>query len=330
MMRRSFIAFAAASLIMPSALNAQQRGKIRRIGLLGISAPTPETLNLSLEPLRQRLRELGWIEGHNIVIEQRWAQGKAERYPELAAELVRLKVDVIVTPSTEAAMGVRKATQTVPIVGTFLGDPVRFGLVKSYARPGGNVTGLTSEAGGLPISAKTLEFLKQAVPTASRIAVLVNPKSDLAGPLLEDIEPAAKALKIELVAVEAGTPDQLERAFARMQEGRVDALYILSNAMLFAHRARIAELAIKHRLPAGGSMAQFAQAGGLVNYVMDVSDNYRRAADYVDKILKGANPGDLPIEQPTKFQLLVNLKTARSLRLTIPQSLLVRADRVIE
>lgn len=243
---------------------------------------------------------------------------------------MRLKVDVIVTPTTEAAMGARKATQSVPIVGTFLGDPVRFGLVQSYARPGGNVTGLTSEAGGLPIAAKTLEFLKQAVPAASRVAVLVNSKSDFAGRLLNDIELAAKALKVELVPVEANTPDQLERAFAQMQEGRVDALYILGDAMFFAHRARITELAIKHRLPMASAMAQFAQAGGLINYVMDLSNNYRRAADYVDKIFRGANPAELPIEQPTKFQLVVNLKTAKLLGLTIPRSVLLRADTVIE
>lgn len=330
MKRRNALAFAAAVLIVPSSLPAQQQGKIYRIGVIGVSEPTPETLKVSLAPFRQRLRELGWIEGKNILIEQRWAQGRRERYPELAAELVRLKVDVIVTPSTEAAMAVRKTTQAVPIVGTFLGDPVKLGLVQSYARPGGNVTGLSSEAGGLPIAAKTLEFLKQAVPTASRIAVLVNPKSDFAGRLLDDIGPAAKALKVELVPTEAASPEQLELAFARMQEGGAEALYVLSDAMFFAHRTRIAELAIRRHLPMASAMARIAQAGGLINYVMDFADNYCRAADYVDKILKGANPAELPIEQPTKFQLILNLKTARAVGLTLPQSLLVRADQLIE
>jgi len=328
--RRSLLSLVIAALAAPSSLLAQQRARVYRIGVLGVSEPTAETLKVSLVPFRQRLRELGWIEGQNIVIEQRWAQGRRERYPELAAELVRLKVDVIVTPTSEAATGVRKATQTVPIVGTFLGDPVKFGLVQSYARPGGNVTGLTSEVGGLPIAAKTLEFLKQAVPAASRIAVLVNPRSEFAGRLFEDIEAAAKALKVELVPVEAGAPEQLERAFARMQKTGVDALFVVADAMFFVHRARIAELAIRVRVPMGSAMALSAQAGGLIHYVMDLSDNYRRAADFVDKIFKGANPAELPIEQPAKFQLILNLKTARALRLTLPESLLVRADQLIE
>ena len=330
MKRRNLLGFMVAALAAPSKLFAQQPSRVYRIGLLGVSTPTPEILKGSLEPFRQGLRERGWIEGRNIVIEQRWAEGRSERYSKLAAELVRLKVDVIVTPSSEAVLGVRQATRTVPIVGTFLGDPVKLGLAQSYAHPGGQVTGLTSEAGGLPIAAKTLEFLKQAVPTASRISVLLNPKSAIARGLLNDIEPAAKSLKVELFVVEAGAPEQFEHAFARMKQDRADALHIPGDSMLFAHRAWIAELALRHRLPMSSAMPEYAQAGGLINYVMDSSDNYRRAAGYVDKILRGANPGELPIEQPTRFQLVVNVKTARALGITIPQSLLLRADRVIE
>jgi putative ABC transport system substrate-binding protein len=330
MKRRGIIALAAATLIVPSVLNAQKQAGIRRIGLLGVAAPTPETLDVTVVPLQQRLRELGWVQGQNIAIEQRWAQGRADRYSELAAELVRLKVEVIVTPTTQAVMGVRKASQTIPIVGTFLGDPVKYGLAKSYARPGGTITGLTSEAGGMPIAAKALELLKQAVPDASRIAVLINPTSELAGNLLKDVESAAKALKIDLVLIEVPTPDQLEQAFAQMRQNGVHALYLLGDTMFFAQRVRIAELAIKHRLPMGSAMAQIGHAGGLINYVMDISDNYRRAADFVDKILKGAKPGDLPIEQPAKFQLLVNARTAKALRITLPPELLLRADQVIE
>jgi len=330
MRRRALLEFAAAALAAPTSLLAQQQRRVHRIGLLGISAPTPEVLNLTLVPFRQRLRELGWIENQDIVIEQRWAQGESARYPELAAELVRLKVDVIVAVTSEAVLGVQQATRTVPIVGTFLSDPVNLGLIQSYARPGRQVTGLTSEVGGLPISAKTLEFLKLAVPTASRVAVLVNVKAKLADHLLNDIEQAAKALKVGIVPVEAETPDQLEPAFARMLQGGAQALYILADAMFFAHRTRIAELAIRHRLPMGTAMAQYAQAGSLINYVADVSDIYRRAAGYVDKILRGANPAELPIEQPTRFQLVVNLKTAKLLGLTVPQTVLLRADRVIE
>ena len=330
MKRRGILAFTIAVILMPSNLPGQESGKIYRVGMLGISEPKPEILKLSLNPFRQRLRELGWIEGKNLVIEQRWAKGRAEQFTKLAAELVQLKVDVIVTPTSQSALAARKATETIPIVGTFLGDPLKYGIARSYARPGWNVTGLTSEPGGLPIAAKTLEFLKEAFPTASRIAILVNPRSDLAPQLLRDVEIAAKLLKVALLPVEAGSPEEFERAFVRMREGRADALYVPGDAMFFANRARIAELAIKHRLPSGSATAEFAQAGGLINYVMDLSDNYRRAADYVDKIFKGAKPAELPIEQPIKLRLVVNAQTAKALGITLPQSILIRAAQVIE
>lgn len=330
MKRRRFLACAIAASVVPSRLTAQQRGRIYRVGILGISEPRPEILKLSVEPFRQRLRELGWIEGKNLVIEQRWAKGRAERFTELAAELVRLKVDVIVTPTSQSALAARKATETVPIVGTFLADPVKYGVARSYARPGGNVTGLASEPGGLPIAAKTLEFLKEALPAASRIAVLINPGSDFAPRLLMDVETAARTLNVTLLPVEAGSPEEFARAFVRMRENRADAVYVLADAMFFTNRARIAELAIEHRLPSASATAQFAQAGGLINYVMDLADNYRRAADYVDKIFKGANPADLPIEQPIKFRLLVNTRTAKVLGIKLPRALVLRAEQVIE
>jgi putative ABC transport system substrate-binding protein len=236
----------------------------------------------------------------------------------------------MVVPTSEAAIAVRKVAPAVPVAGTFLGDPVRFGLAQSYAHPGGNVTGLTSEAGGLPIAVKVLEFLKLALPGATRPAVRLNSASELAVTVFSDVESAARAVNLRVVRVEARTPEQLEQAFSRMQQERVDALHMLGDVTFFAQRARIAAPAGKHRLPSGGAMPHYAQAGGLINYVMDASDNCRRAADFVDKILKGAKPGDLSIEQLTKFQLVVNAGTARALGIALPRELLLRADQVID
>ncbi len=328
MKRRSVLGFAAAALAAPSGLFAQQPGRVYRIGILGAAAPTPDNLRISLEPFRQGLRERGWIEGQNIIIEERWAEGKAERFPELAAELVRLKVDVIATSIVGAALAAKKATQTIPIVAALASEPVERGLVQSYARPGGNVTGLSEEAG--PLDEKALEFLSSAVPSARRVAVLIDASASDLRPMMERIAPAARSLKLELRPVEVRKPEELEVAFARMRDDRADALIIEITVMFYIHRARIAELALKHRLATSSRMFQFAQAGGLITYHVDVADNWRRAAGYVDKILKGAKPGDLPFEQPTKFQLTVNLKTARAIGVKLPQSLLLRADRVIE
>lgn len=330
MKRRSLLGFAVAALAAPSSLLAQQRARVYRIGFLGSASPTPETVRISLDYFRLGLRERGWIEGQNIIIEQRWAEGRVERFPELAAELVRLKVDVIAAATIDAVLGARKATRTIPIVAALVRDPIQHGLVQSFARPGGNVTGLTSEAGGFPLSVKTLEFLKQAVPAAVRVAVLVNPKSAVARSQLNDLRTAGDTLKVELLPVEASTLDQLEPAFVRMRELRTDALLIPGDSMFFVHRVRVAELAIKHRLPLGSSMFEAAPAGGLLGYQVDVSDNWRRAAGYVDRILKGANPAELPVEQPNKYQLILNVRTARAIGVKLPQSLLLRADRVIE
>lgn len=329
MKRRNLLGFAAAALAAPSSLLAQQPGRVYRIGILGGVAPTPDILRISLEPFRQGLRERGWIEGQNIIIEERWAEGKGERFSELAAELVRLKVDVIATSTISVALAAKKVTQTIPIVAALASDPVERGLVQSYARPGGNVTGLSDEAG--PLDEKVLEFLISAVPSARRVAVLTYAADAIAlRANLERIASAAGPLKLELRPVEVGKPEELEGAFARMRKDRVEALIIMISAMFYVHRVRIAELAVKHRLATSSRMYEFAQAGGLIAYHVDIADNYRRAAGYVDKILRGAKPGDLPFEQPTKFQLTVNLKTARAIGVKLPQSLLLRADRVIE
>ena len=329
MKRRTLLGFAAAALAAPSSLLAQQPGRIYRIGFLGAAAPTPDNLKISLEPFRLGLRERGWIEGQNIVIEERWAKGKSERLAELAAELVRLKVDIIATSTITAALAAKKVTQTIPIVAAVAFEPVERGLVQSYARPGGNVTGLSDEAG--PLDEKALEFLSSAVPTARRVAVLIDASLATAlRPMMKRIAPAAGSLKLELRPVEVGKPEELEGAFARIKEDRVDALIIETTVMFFIHRARIAELALKHRLATSSRMIEFAKVGGLIAYHADVADNWRRAAGFVDKILRGAKPADLPFEQPTKFQLTVNLKTARALGLKLPQSLLLRADQVIE
>jgi putative ABC transport system substrate-binding protein len=226
-------------------------------------------------------------------------------------------------------VAIRKESQVIPIVAALSGDPLRYGLSDSYAKPTGNVTGLTAEAGAT-IGAKTLEFLNQAVPKASRIGVLTNPASPISPIGRQDMAPAVKTLKLQLHVVEASKPEELDAAFSSMTKARAEALYMMAEPLFFAHRVRIAELALKHRLPAASPLPGFANAGGMIDYAVDVADNYRRAAGYVDKILKGAKPGDLPFEQPTKFQLTVNLKTAKLLGIEIPQSLLLRADRVIE
>lgn len=326
--RRQFLIATAGFLGTPLA-RAQQAGRVYRIGVLGVTAPTPEVLKLSIEPFRQGLRERGWTEGRNILIEVRWAEGRNERLPELAAELVRLKVDVITTSLDDGVHAARKATQSIPIVASFMSERARLEVAQSYARPGGNVTGLTSEAGSM-IVAKNLEILKDAVPSAKRIAVLLNPTSVQARNSMDEFLPIAKTLNVELRPAEAREPQEFEHAFARMKEDRAEALYVVGDGMFFLHRVRIAELALKHRLPTSCGLIGFAQAGCLINYVVDIADNWRRVATYVDKILKGANPADLPIEQPAKFQLILNLKTANALGLKIPQSVLLRATQVVE
>jgi ABC-type uncharacterized transport system substrate-binding protein len=315
--------------LAPLAADAQQAAKVPRIGYL---VPNLAANPHWLEAFRQGLRDLGYVEGRNLVIEYRSAEGKLERLPALAAELVALKVDVIVVGGTLVALAAKQATRTLPIVFAAVADPVSSGLVTSLAQPGGNVTGLSLLAPELV--GKCLEQLKQAVPGVSRVAVLWQPGGGLGErtekDMLKEAEVAALALGVRPQFVGARGPADFERAFSEMTRARAGALTMLGSPMFFNERRRLVDLAAKHRLPAVYPWREFVDAGGLMAYGANLADLSRRAATYVDKILKGAKPADLPVEQPTKFELVVNLKTAKALGLTIPQSVLGRADQVIE
>jgi putative ABC transport system substrate-binding protein len=326
--RRTFLGTLAGGLLVaPLAVRAQPTGKVPRIGWLG--GPTRESAEVFVREFRQGLKDLGWIEGQNIVIEWRFAGGRAERLPDLAAELVRLRVDLIVTPSTPTILAAKNATTTIPIVTVGGGDPVELGLVASLARPGGNITGLTGTV-SQEIAGKQLELLKEIVPKVSLMAVLWNPTTRGNALALKEAEIAARALGVELQVLEACSLNDFESAFAAMSRKRAGALLILGDVMFTTHRRRLADLAAKSRLPAMYWGRQSVDEGGLASYGANVLDNFRRAAIYVDKILKGAKPSDLPIERPTKFELVLNLKTAKALGLTIPPALLLRADQVID
>ena len=330
MERRTFLAGTGAVLLAaPLAAEAQQAGKVPRIGFLSLSLVPNRHLH---EAFRQGLRDLGYVEGRNVVIEHRDAEGKPERLPALAAELIALKVDIIVTGGgTPPALAAKQATKTIPIVFASAPDPVTDGLVTSLARPGGNVTGssnLNPELVG-----KCLEQLMQAVPGVSRVAVLWQPgfmdeRTDK--DMLKAADVGARALGVRLQVVEARGPADIDRAFAKMTRARAGALAVLPSAMLFTERRRLVDLADKNRLPAVYAQREFVEAGGLMSYGPNLADLFRRAATYVDKILKGAKPADLPVEQPTKFDLVINLKTATALGLTIPPSLLRRGDEIIQ
>jgi ABC-type uncharacterized transport system substrate-binding protein len=326
--RRAFLAGAAALLAAPIAARAQSTRRLYRIGFLGAASPSEPRSQRFFEAFRNGLAELGYVEGQNIAIESRWAAGKYERLPGLAAELVRLKMDVIVTAAVPAIRAVKEATSTIPIVMAVVVDPVATGLVASFARPGGNITGLsvmTPELVG-----KQLEMLREIVPKASRVAVLWNPANPGNPPQLRAAEVAARTLGMRLQLLEARNPREIDSAFAAMTKEGASAVVVLVDVVLIEQRTRIADLAATRRLPAVYGHVDHVGAGGLMAYAPNFRDNYRRAAAYVDKILRGANPGDLPIEQATKFELLINLKTANALGLTIPPSLLARADQVIE
>jgi putative ABC transport system substrate-binding protein len=327
--RRSFIGTVTIGLLAaPLATEAQQAAKTARIGYLGPNLATGPHLRAAF---LQGLRDLGYVEGRNLVMEYRDAEGKFERFPVLAAELVALKVDVIVAPGTPQALAAKQATRTLPIVCASVADPVGSGLVTSLARPGGNVTGLSNL---LPdLVGKCLEQLKQAVPGVSRVAVLWHPGNlgeRTERDMLKGAEVAGRALGVRLQVVEARGPADFDRAFSDMTRGRAGALTVLPSAMFNTERRRLVDLAAKNRLPAVYISRESVDAGGLMSYGPDLADMFRRAATYVDKILKGTKPGDLPVEQPTKFELIINLKTAKVLGLTIPQSLLQRADEVIQ
>jgi len=327
--RRAFIAIVGGSIIaVPLAAETQPAAKVFRIGLLGSSSPTDPAASRIWEEFFQGLRELGYVEGQNILIEGRFYGDRTERLPALAVELVRLKVDVIVAQGPPAPEAAQRATSTIPIVMTVHQDPVGSGLVASLARPGRNVTGLsvlTTELVG-----KRLQLLKEAVPGLSRVAVLWDPTHPTATLQLREAEVAARSLKLQLQVLEARAPDDLARAFSAMRNGQAGGLIFLGGLMFFDQRTRIVELAAQSRLPAIYGARENAEAGGLMAYGPSVRESYRRAATYVDKILKGAKPAELPVEQPSKLELIINLKSAKALGLTIPQSLLLRADQVIQ
>jgi putative ABC transport system substrate-binding protein len=305
----------------------QQPNKVPRIGYL--SNLDPATESVRSEAIRLALRELGYIEGQNIVIEYRYAEGKRDRLPELAVELVRLKVDIIVTGGGRLLRAAMNATKTIPIVMTGGGaDPVETGLVESLARPGGNVTGVTNLGGEL--GGKRLELLKEAVTKVVRVAVFYDPGAPNSVREVKEVLPgSARALRLTLQPWEVRAADGFERVFAAMSKERPDGLYVPASPLMNANLKRIVALASKSRLPSVYSNRVAVEAGGLMYYGADLADSYRRAATYVDKILKGAKPADLPVEQPTKFELVINLKTAKQIGLTIPPNVLARADRVL-
>jgi len=319
------LSFALAILAAPLAADAQQQAKVARIGVLG--EPTASTYATRIEAFKQGLRELGYVEGQNIAIEYRWAEGNLERLPGLAAELVRLRVDVIVTHGTPGTRAAQQATTTIPIVMAHSGDAVGTGLITSLARPGGNTTGSTHFSP--EINAKRMELLKEAVPHIRRVAALMNPGNPITEADLKQMEFTAQSLGIELRPVRVRRGDELDSTFLALVKARTNALVIEDDAVLASLARPIADLAAKYRLPRAASL-DHVQAGSLLSYGASFTELWRRAATFVDKILKGAKPADLPVEQPTKFELVVNLKAAKALGLTIQRSVLVRADRVIQ
>src|SRR5712692_193726 len=323
--RRGFLrGLVATAASAPMAAYAKTPAKARRIGLL--MTTTPVAASHIVAAFADGLRELGHIEGKNVVFEYRWAEGRREPFAEMAADLVRQHVDVIVASSQAAALAAKRATTTIPIVMVNATDPVEAGLVASLARPGGNVTGLSQQLTP-EIRAKQLQLLKEALPKVFRVGVLHSPATTVG---LREYEAAGQTLDVRVQVVEIRNRDDLGRAFAAMARDRIDALLVPADPFLFTERQRVAELAREHRLPGMYSTREFAEAGGLMSYSARLSEQFRRAAIYVDKILRGASPATLPVESPSQYELVINLKTAKALGLTIPQSLLLRADEVIQ
>ena len=325
--RRAFLATLTGSLLAaPLAAEGQPAGKGHRIGFLGNSTAALEASLVG--PFREGLRELGYVEGQNIVIEYRWAEGKYERFPALIAELLAQRVEVIVTAGIPATLAVKKATTSVPLVMVAVGDPVGTGIVPSLSRPGGNVTGVTSIS--TEMDRKRLELLKEVVPNVSHIAVLWNAANPGQVVAEKQTQAAAQVLRMKVLSLGVRTKEEIEDAFAAIVRERPDALLVLTDRLLLHHRARIMAFAAQHHLPGVHGYRELVEVGGLMSYGPSYADMHRRAAYFVNRILKGAKPADLPVERPTKFELVINLKTAKALGLTIPQSLLQRADQVIE
>lgn len=325
--RRQFLIAAGVLFAAPLTADAQQTRRQYGVGYLTTAGLT--TGSHLHAAFRQGLRELGWVEGQNIVIDHRRAEGKFERLPGLAADLARLEVDVIVATTTQAALAAKNATRTIPIITVAIGDPVATGLVTSLARPDGNITGLTFMMGP-EMGGKLLQLLKEAVPQASRITALWNPTDPMHALLLREAENGARKLQVQLQPIAARDLDSLEGAFAAIARERPDALLIVPGPLFFFQRGRVLDFAAKNSLPAMHGSRESVEKGGLMAYGPDLVDLFHRAAIYVDKILKGAKPADLPIQRPTKFDFVINLKTARALGLTIPPSVLLRASQVIE
>ena len=325
MRRRKFITFLGGAAAWPIAVRAQQPVKLPIIGLLGSSTALIESQRVAA--FVQRLHQLGWIENRNVVIEYRWAEGRQERFAEIAAEFVQLKVDLIVAPTTPAVMAAKQATSLIPIVIATADDPVGTGLVASLARPGGNVTGLSNQISDT--SPKRLELLREVVPGLRRLAILFNVGNPGAVLDIREFEAAVRMFGLEALTFEIRRAEEIAPGFEALK-GRADALYVAADPLVNTNRVRINTLALAARLPTMHGTRDYVEAGGLMSYGPNIPDQYRRAADYVDKILRGAKPGDLPVEQPTKFDLIINLTTAKALGLTIPPSVLARADEVIE
>jgi len=324
--RRAFLRTLAGSLLAaPVAAEAQQPAKVARIGFLG-----PETVSGSksrVDALRAGLRDLGYVEGKNIVIEFRWAEGKYDRLPDLATELVRLNVDVLVAAGEKAVDAAKRATTTIPIVVPVTGDAVATSLATSLARPGGNITGSTFF--GAELTSKRLELLREAAPRITRVAYLLNPANSASGPGIAALEIAAKSLKLGIQPFEVRAPNEFDSVFTTMAKRHVDAIVVQADTIFIINAKAVADLAATRQFPSAG-LKEFAEAGGLIGYGPNLLEMYRHAAVFVDKILKGAKPGDLPIERATTFELVINMKTAKTLGLTIPPSVLLRADQVIQ
>jgi putative ABC transport system substrate-binding protein len=323
--RRKFLATLGGAAAWPLAARAQQPGKVPTIGFLGSGTPTSQ--RTWVDAFVQRLRELGWIEGRTVAIDYRWAEGRPERFAEIAAEFVRLKVDVIFAVGTEAALAAKNATAVIPIVFPVAGDPVGTGIVASLARPSGNVTGLSNLAADL--AAKRLEILRDVLPRLARLAILANVGSPAAVLEMHEFRGAASTLGLEVVPLEIRRTDDIAPALESLN-GRADTLYVVGDPLANFNRIRINTFALVARLPTMYVQREYVEAGGLMSYGPNYPDLNRRAADYVDKILRGAKPAELPVEQPTNFDLVVNLVTARALGVTVPPTLLARADEVIE
>jgi len=328
MKRRQFITLlGGAAVAWPVAAHGQQAAKVARLGFLSSASASSSIYKKNFDALRAGLRELGYIEGQNLIIESRWAEDKYDRLPELAAELVRLGIDVLITHGTPGTMAAKRATATIPIVMAVVGDAIITGVVSSLARPGGNITGSTFF--NPEISAKRLELLREAFPRISRFGVLMNPNNPITGPIVQAMESSATTLKVELEVFEAQTPTDLENAFEAIAARRVNAVTINEDPVFIANALLIGQIASLRRLPVIG-FREIAEAGGMMAYGIVLPEMFRRAAAFVHKLLQGAKPGEIPVEQATRFNILINLKSAKALGLEIPPTLLARADEVIE